>query len=127
MDDPSNDPIIDGDNALELGDDNRGTLNSTLDGPGPSRPTGYRGRLRPVGEKVFSRESDTVSVKSSISSFVADASVEMATTFAPGDNFRVVATINTPEEIDQSNLIDGNAQFLHRVPTGLVVDEALPL
>ncbi len=91
VDDPSADNTIDPNGAN--GRDNRGTVAGVnLDSPGPLAQNGYRGRLRPVGG-AFSAEGDVVTVPTVINAQGnAVAEVELATSFNPGDNFRVAAS-----------------------------------
>lgn len=93
VDDSSADTVIDPDGN---GRDNRGTVNGTnLDTPGtPHDPdgTGYRGRLREP-EKAFLAEGAIVEVQPFLKDGELRAEVELATSFQPGDNFRVAASL----------------------------------
>lgn len=91
VDDPSTIGIIDPFGAD--GSDNRGTLaGANLDAPGLLAQNGYRGHLRPVGG-AFAAEGGIVTVPSTLGPLGnASADVELATSFNPGDNFRVAAS-----------------------------------
>lgn len=97
VDDPSPDTDIDPNGN---GRDNRGRLQvGDLQTPAPPLPPGelgYQGRLRPVGGQ-FAFDGDVVTVKSFLEGEKAYAEVELATSFQPGDNFRVAASLNKPE------------------------------
>src|SRR5262249_53504967 len=101
VDDPSANATIDpndqrpGAAAVATGQDNRGTVaGANLDAPGALAAAGYRGRLRPVGG-AFAAEGAVVTVPTVLDAFGnAIAEVELATSFNPGDNFRVVASAN---------------------------------
>jgi len=91
------------------GGDNRGTLTgAALDSPGEShdprkadgsaRDDGYSGRLRAVGATAFAAEDAWVLAKTEVVGGKAYAEVELAVSFAPGDNFRVVASTRAPED-----------------------------
>ena len=99
VDDPSNDRTIDP-NGGE-GRDNHGTvIGANVDTPGPSVEPGsggFLGRLRPAGSTTFAAEDAIVTVNSRIANGRAIAEVELAISFAPGDNFRVVASCNRSE------------------------------
>lgn len=93
VDDPSADMTIDPNGGD--GSDNRGTVEGmSLDQPGLLAMGGYRGRLRRVGGG-FAMEGGIVSVPTVIDAAGnAVAEVELATSFNPGDNFRVAANTN---------------------------------
>ena len=97
------------DAVFSTGGDNRGTvIGDKLDTPGESielavyRTDGYRGRLRPIGG-AFAQEGGVVEVLTKLVDGQAVAEVDLATSFAPGDNFRVVADTN---RLDITNLND---------------------
>jgi len=58
---------------------------------------GYQGRLRKVGDTSYAIEGEVVSVKSVKigNQFVAE--IDLAVSFSPGDNFRVVASLDKAE------------------------------
>jgi hypothetical protein len=120
VDDPSND-YEDLDPNGWLGNDNYGTFtNDDCDQPGTSFAcSGYRGRLRRVllGAS-WEAEGCVVDVQACIDSTgEAWADVDLATTFSPGDNFRVLASLE-PDALSDCNIND--ATF---VPTSGVVTE----
>lgn len=94
VDDPSNTTEVD---PTPLGSDNRGSLDAgDVRMPGPSNNGDhYEGRLgrvlngKPVGD--FLAERSIVAVKTNADGI---AEVDLLTTFAPGDNFRVSASTN---------------------------------
>jgi hypothetical protein len=85
VDDPSTDAVIDSNGARGL--DNRD------DDLGKQPKNGYSGRLRSVHGK-FAGDGEIVTVRTVIDDVTgqAIAEVELATSFQPGDNFRVVAS-----------------------------------
>jgi len=90
VDDPSANVVID-----PNGGDGKDNLGS-VGGQDQNVPVaaeanaGYRGRLRPVGGN-FAAEAAVITVQSNAQGI---AEVELATSFNPGDNFRVVASVN---------------------------------
>lgn len=90
---------------VQPGGDNYGRLNADATAPAEpfdpfpatgNRTGGYQGRLRTVGADSFAAENATIQVQSKLDPKTgkAYAEVELATTFAPGDNFRVIASTN---------------------------------
>jgi hypothetical protein len=99
VDDPSGSGTIDPN--LANGRDNRGTvIGAGVNMPGDSvapaagATNGYRGRLRAGGTTFFYNEGDVVTVPTTLVNGQAIAEVDLATSFAPGDNFRVVASLD---------------------------------
>ncbi|MFI5377902.1 MAG: fibronectin type III domain-containing protein [Tepidisphaerales bacterium] len=100
VDDPSEDPAIDGDPTGKkhdaAGNDNLGCpIGANLDGPADQAPIGgYAGRLKAMGAQGYSDANQEVA--SPVFQSVVDgkfyAYVTLATSFAPGDNFRVLAS-----------------------------------
>jgi len=106
VDDPSTDPTIDtNDKKGPTGNDNRGQLAKSLHTPAASkRPTqgGYQGRLRAVnagqgGEELGKWGDEGAVVEAKVKKITVNnqevlvAEVDLLTSFAPGDNFRVLA------------------------------------
>ena len=100
VDDPSQSTAIDPNGTL--GQDNRGALTSRVDlftlvdvypneWPTSSGGSGFAGVLRPIAGQWNPAPGNIQSVKTNAKG-VAD--VQLATSFAPGDNFRVVAATN---------------------------------
>jgi hypothetical protein len=110
VDDPSDDTLIDRNRAS--GNDNRGRLEG-LHAPDDSRPvstssSGFHGRLRAVNQDglgEWSDEKDVVSAKVKLVDGELIAEVDLLTSFAPGDNFRVIAVPSTmSEEIEKADV-----------------------
>jgi VCBS repeat-containing protein len=103
VDDPSNDPLIDRNNNWN---DNRGRLAGTVNAPADSvinGGSGFQGRLRPVntgagaiggwgGSQISAKVKliNLGTVENPLMTKVAE--VDLAVSFAPGDNFRVGAS-----------------------------------
>jgi hypothetical protein len=89
VDDPSTDVTIDPN--LSSGGDNRGRLNASANYPAvagsPGAITSAAGQLRRLGG-AWAGDGQIVSAITS----TTGAEVELATTFAPGDNYRVLAS-----------------------------------
>ena len=108
VDDPSDDSIIDPNG--ENGNDNRGRL-AAIHAPGASQSPksgGFAGRLRAVNAEDqlgdWAAPGVIVDAKVKDVNGMLVAEVDLATSFAPGDNFRVVASTNDP---NQKDALDG--------------------
>lgn len=100
VDDPSVSTYIDVNG--DPGGDNRGTFaDFQFVRPGPSTANGYHGRLRPVGVQEWGAEGAPLTVQTDAQGI---AEVELLTTFAPGDNFRVAAAINPASVMALANV-----------------------
>lgn len=108
VDDPSTNATLDPNGAL--GEDNRGTVTGAgMDTPGTPqdltkpKAKGYLGRLRPVDPATtnpagaFEAEGVTIVAMPRLLGGQIVSEVELATSFQPGDNFRVVASCQRPE------------------------------
>jgi len=137
VDDPSTDAIVDPDDigGVPHGRDNRGTLIG-FDRPGPSATPpvwiGYEGNLRPFfasGPGLFGGPQIAVPVRAA--SFGLGAEVDLATTYAPGDNFRVVASFDEAKTTGLNGTDDvptagtGTAKLQEFIATGGAVTPQL--
>ena len=87
---------LNGDN----GNDNHGRLGATLHAPAaPAAQGGYAGQLRAVDgqgrpDPNFAAAGAVVTAKTFVAAGATYAEVELLTSFAPGDNFRVAASLD---------------------------------
>jgi Ca2+-binding RTX toxin-like protein len=105
VDDPSSNKLIDSNDDNDIWNDNRGQLANSVHFPAPSdiEGRGFRGRLRPVaagntfgswggdGEIVEATVKPLKDATGNVVAGVFVAEVDLAVSFAPGDNFRVAA------------------------------------
>jgi hypothetical protein len=118
VDDPSENQTIDQNG--NSGNDNRGTFSDSGAPitPGPSHANGNNGRLRPVNG-TWANEAYIVVMTNG----EGIAEVDLATTFAPGDNFRVAATtdVNAIERLDTVSTNDVVTGFEGKVSDQLAI------